>query len=82
MLFSLLTQLAFNAMRVKPNKKLAVPFSNWSITRGDVVMIRAGQDKKKIGRVMRVWRKANKVTVHKINMRTMVSSMQIHEYRR
>lgn len=31
----ILTQIKYFSMRVKPNKKLQVPFKNWQIVKGD-----------------------------------------------
>ena len=52
-----------------PNKKLQLPFKTWKIFTGDTVMIRAGDDKGKTGRVVRVLRKMNKIVVRGINKR-------------
>jgi|JI6StandDraft_1071083.scaffolds.fasta_scaffold386434_1 hypothetical protein len=52
----------------KPGKALQVPYKNWKVICGDVVKIRTGDDKGKVGRVVKVLRKLNRVVVHKINM--------------
>ena len=64
-----MTQLRWHVMRVKPNKKFQVTFKRWQIVKGDEVQIRAGNDRGKVGKVMRVFRKSNAVTVSGINMR-------------
>lgn len=55
------------ALKAKPNKKKQVPFSIWSIVKGDRVQIRTGDDKGKISTVMRIKRKTNQVIVRGIN---------------
>lgn len=69
MLIKALTTLQFHATRVKPNKKLQVPFKNWQIVCGDQVQIRAGNDKGKIGKVIKVYRKSNSVIVDGMNLK-------------
>ena len=64
-----LVQLKQYCVRVKPNKKFQVPFKRWQIVRGDQVQVRAGNDKGKVGKVLRVFRKANSVVVQGVNMR-------------
>lgn len=69
--FLLNNQLKFSIslLNVKPNKKPQVPFKKWTIVRGDVVKVIAGKDKGKIGKVTRVWRKSNSITVKGINIK-------------
>lgn len=69
MLSRLLTQSRFFTMKIKANKKPQVPFRNWQIVRGDEVQIRAGNDKGKVGKVIKVYRKGNAVVVEGINLR-------------
>jgi len=59
----------FALLNAKPNKKPPIPFQKWNIVRGDVVKIITGKDKKKVGKVTRVWRKSNKITVRGINIK-------------
>lgn len=67
-IFGLLFRSSFSyTFRAKVNKPKQIPFKNWSITKGDKVKIRAGDDKGKVSRVMRVHRKRNQVVVYGIN---------------
>jgi ribosomal protein L24 len=59
----------FAILEAKPNKKPQVPFKKWNIVRGDIVKIIAGKDRTKIGKVSRVWRKNNKITVKGVNIK-------------
>jgi hypothetical protein len=64
-----LTNIRYNILRVKPNKKLQIPFKNWQIVCGDQVQLRAGNDRGKIGKVIKVNRKSNTVVVEGLNLR-------------
>jgi hypothetical protein len=44
-------------------------FSKWKIVLGDKVILRSGKDKGKIGTVIRVYRKSNKVLVTGVNLK-------------
>ena len=57
-------------LQAKPTKKPQVTFSKWMILRGDVVKVITGKDKGKVGKVSRVWRKQNKITVKGVNIKT------------
>lgn len=59
----------FTLLKAKVNKKQQIPFQKWNIVRGDIVKIIAGKDKTKIGKVTRVWRKTNRITVKGINIK-------------
>ena len=59
----------FSMLKAKPNKKPQVQFKKWSIIRGDIVKIIAGKDRTKIGKVTRVWRKNNQITVKGVNIK-------------
>lgn len=59
----------FSIVKAKPSKKPQVPFSKWTIVRGDVIKVIAGKDKKKVGKVTRVWRKSNAITVRGVNVK-------------
>jgi hypothetical protein len=54
--------------RKHPNKPLPLPFANWKIFKGDTVMMRTGDDKGKVGRVVKVFRKLNRIVVRNANM--------------
>ena len=62
-------KFSISLLNVKPNKKSQVPFKKWTIVRGDVVKVRAGKDKGKIGKITRVWIKSNSITVKGINIK-------------
>lgn len=70
MIIKALTCMKYFSMRVKPNKKPQVPFRIWQIVRGDEVQVRAGRDRKKVGKVLKVYRKSNSVIVEGVNLRT------------
>lgn len=67
----LLTQIIspFTVLKAKPKKKPVITFKRWTIVRGDIVKIIAGKDKNKVGKVTRVWRKQNKITVRGVNLK-------------
>jgi large subunit ribosomal protein L24 len=50
-------------------KKPQTPFKFWRIFKGDTVQINAGRDKGKIGEVLKVYRKSNKILVDGINIK-------------
>lgn len=52
-----------------PDRPLQVPIPHWRIFKGDVVKMRAGDDRGKVGKVVKVFRKMNKVVVRGINTR-------------
>ena len=60
---------SFTLLEAKPNKKPQIQFKKWSIVRGDVVKIITGKDRTKIGKVTRVWRKSNQITVKGVNIK-------------
>ena len=61
---------SFSSMnKAKPNKKPVVTFKKWTILRGDIVKIIAGKDRHKVGKVTRVWRKQNKITIRGVNLK-------------
>ena len=57
------------SIRIKPHKKLQIPFGKWSIYKGDEVIVRDGKDKGKTGKVTLVYRKKNAVVVDGVNVR-------------
>jgi large subunit ribosomal protein L24 len=66
---NLIRLICFNSSRVKPNKKLQVPFKRWNIVKGDQVIVRSGRSKGTVGKVLTVYRKANKVKVDGVNIK-------------
>lgn len=46
-----------------PDRPLQVPIKQWKIFKGDVVKIRSGASRGKVGKVIRVLRKTNRVVV-------------------
>ena len=66
---NLLTKLCFGISRAKPNKPMQVRFPQWSIWKGDEVILRSGKDKGKTGKITRVFRKKNAVVIDGINVR-------------
>ncbi len=60
---------SFSILKAKPHKKQQVPFKKWDIVRGDVVKVISGKDKTKVGKVTRVHRKSNKITVRGVNIK-------------
>ena len=66
---SLFRSLYRFSLNSKPNKKKQVPFAIWQIVRFDRVKIRSGDDKGKVGRVIKVKRKSNEVIVSGVNKR-------------
>lgn len=50
-------------------RKLPVTFKNWKIVRGDEVYVNSGKDKKKSGKVLKVYRKSNMVLVEGVNQK-------------
>ena len=83
MLITLLRQISFSMYKTKWTKHLprkdnthAVqkPFRNWRIVRGDIVMVRTGDDKGKVGKVVKVLRKLNRVVVKGVNVQEYTKS--------
>lgn len=62
-------KFSFAILNAKPSKAPQVPFTKWTIVRGDVVKVIAGKDKGKVGKVSRVWRKSNSITVRGVNIK-------------
>ena len=84
MLVGLLKRLACPIYRTKfthplPRKDnttpMQKPFKQWKIIKGDIVMIRAGDDKGKIGKVVKVLRKLNRVVVKGVNIQEYTKSI-------
>lgn len=80
MLFKLLNTSLFTFYKTKwtnhlPKKDyckgLQIPFRRWTIVRGDTVKVIAGDDRGKVGKVVKVLRKLNRIVVKGVN---------IHEY--
>ena len=57
-------------IRIKPNRKLQVPFKRWQILLGDTVQVRSGSDKGKVGKVIKIMRRANKIAIKGVNVKT------------
>ena len=71
MLLSTLNNIfKFSINYVKKGRKQPVTFKRWQIVSGDIVKIRAGNDKGKVSNVIRVFRKSNKILVRGVNVRT------------
>ncbi len=68
-------KFSFTILNAKPSKAAQLPFTKWTIVRGDVVKVIAGKDKGKVGKVSRVWRKSNTITVRGINIKVKRVSM-------
>ena len=49
-------------------KKPQIPFKNWKITKGDMVQVIRGKDEGKVGEVLKVMRKQNRVIVDGVNI--------------
>ena len=60
--------------RVDPTKPLQVPIKRWKIFKGDVVQIRSGNDKGKMGKILKVFRKTNMVIVNGANKKPQTKS--------
>lgn len=69
---------SFSILEAKPHKKQQVPFKKWNIVRGDIVKVISGKDKTKVGKVTRVHRKANKITVKGVNIKVKKVSKHIN----
>lgn len=54
--------------RKNPNKPLQTPFQRWVIVRGDIVKVIAGDDRGKVGKVVKVLRKLNRIVVKGANI--------------
>jgi len=50
-----------------PNRPLQTPIAHWRIFRGDIVQMRVGDDRGKVGKVVKVFRKQNRVIVNGLN---------------
>lgn len=83
MLFRLLNRLAAGFYKTKwshhlPKKDmckgLQKPFRNWTIVRGDTVKVIAGDDRGKVGKVVKVLRKLNRIVVRGVNMQEYTKS--------
>lgn len=75
MFFSALTtKIRYGLPRIKPSKKLAVTFKDWKIVKGDTVKIRTGLSKGKVGTVIKVYRKSNRILVAGVNLKTIKKS--------
>jgi hypothetical protein len=89
-MFRLLTNLVFGIYktkwthhlpRKKPSKPLQKLFRHWTIVRGDTVKLLAGDDKGKVGKVVKVIRKLNRIVVHGANLQEYTKSF-IYPYLR
>jgi len=89
-MFRLLTNLAFGIYKTKwtyhlprrkPSKPLQKPFKHWTIVRGDIVQLRSGDDKGKVGKVVKVLRKLNRVVVRGANLQEYTKSSLKQYYR-
>jgi ribosomal protein L24 len=89
-MFRLLTNLAFGIYKTKwtyhlprrkPGRQLQKPFKNWTIVRGDIVQMRSGDDKGKVGKVVKVLRKLNRVVVKGANVQEYTKSTHKSHYR-
>lgn len=78
MLHRLLSSLAFNFYKTKwihpipkkkSNKPLQTLFKKWTIVRGDIVKVRTGDDRGKVGKVVKVLRKLNRIVVRGVNIK-------------
>lgn len=52
----------------KPDKPLQAPIKHWKVFKGDVVKVITGEDKGKVGKVVKVLRKLNRVVVKGVNI--------------
>ena len=77
MLSKLVSNLAFGFYRTKwthhlpkrnPQKPLQTQFKRWLIIRGDTVQVRTGDDRGKVGQVIKVLRKINRVVIRGVNV--------------
>ena len=66
--------IKYYQIRVKPNRKYQIPFKRWQILLGDIVKVRSGSDKGKVGKVTKIMRKANKITIRGVNVKTTTRS--------
>lgn len=78
MLFRLLNNLVHSFYKTKwthhlpkkdANQALQKPFRRWTIVRGDYVKVIAGDDRGKVGKVVKVLRKLNRIVVKGVNIR-------------
>ena len=77
MLFKLLNTSLFTFYKTKwthhlPKKDftkgLQKPFRRWTIVQGDIVKVIAGDDRGKVGKVVKVLRKLNRIIVRGVNI--------------
>lgn len=71
-------QYSFSMLKAKPHKKQQVTFKKWDIVRGDVVKVISGKDKTKVGKVTKVHRRANKITIKGVNIKVKKVSKHIN----
>ena len=62
------TQWTHHLPRKHPSKKLQKPFKRWLIISGDTVQVRCGDDRGKVGKVVKVLRKLNRVIIRGVNV--------------
>jgi len=62
------TRWTHHLPRQNPQKPLQTPFKRWLIIRGDTVKVRTGDDRGKVGRVVKVLRKLNRVIIRGVNV--------------
>jgi len=77
MLFRVLNCLRANFYKTKwthhlpnknPSKAVQQPIKRWTIVKGDIVKVRSGDDRGKVGRVVKVLRKLNRIVVKGVNI--------------
>ena len=87
MLSTLLNRIAYNLYKTKwthhlpkakPNRPLQVTFRKWTIVRGDIVKVRTGDDRGKVGKVVKVLRKLNRIVVRGVNIREYSKGMKLY----
>ncbi|KRW99675.1 Translation protein SH3-like domain [Pseudocohnilembus persalinus] len=62
-------QFNFGNSDGKRKTSYQVPFKRWQVIKGDNVIVITGKDKNKSGRVLKVYRKTNKVLIEGINIK-------------
>jgi hypothetical protein len=65
------TKWQHHLQKKSPTTPPQVPIKRWTIVRGDYVKLRAGDDRGKVGKVVKVLRKLNRIVVRGVN---------VHEY--
>ena len=60
--------------RADLSKPLQVPIKRWKVYKGDVVQVRTGNDRGKLGKILRVFRKTNSVIVKGVNKQEQTKS--------